>query len=493
MTPDSRFLPQWVYPIRSGWVIWFLLLAGLVGSLSVLVPFKIILVVMGLFLATGVSIFYYRTAFIVFAFVLFAFFDFAGYKPVLISPLKIYLADGIILLMAVLLLRVLSDKAFTRRLASPVTSLLLVNFFFGFFALLIGFSAGHQFNDVMGDFRRFFFYPLATLVALSYPLRRADIRRLIMPFGAALLIISSIALIRVATGETWDPQQFAGKGDFRAIGYFTGIIVLMGIGVVYGFSLIGNRYRKRAFLLMTGLLMAVVLLSNYRLLWVMAAGVPLFVSYSTSRGLKRVWRLVFTMGLVALILIGIVLIVRFFLPEWYLLLAEKFQTRVLGFRFENNIRYYAWKAAWEKFLGSPVFGVGIGDPFRFWALSSLGSFYLSRATTHNIALSLLYQTGVIGGSLFLAIHLRVFWYVYRRLLRVEPHVRAPLAGMLSGYLAALTMGMFQPALESPGSAVGLYLWIGLMLKAVEVFAGKVSPLPQSKASQVLGCSPTEER
>jgi O-antigen ligase len=374
-----------------------------------------------------------------------------------------------------------------RRLASPVTSLLLINFFFGFFALLVGFGSGHQFNDVVGDFRRLFFYPLATLVAVGHILRRADVRKLILLFSVVLLIISGIALVRVTTGQTWDPAQFAGTGDFRAIGYFTGVIVIMGLGVFYGLSLVSRGYRKWASLLFSMLLIGVGFLSGYRLLWVLAVMSPLFVSYAAYRGRTRNLRLILTLVVSLAVLVGALLATWQFFPDWFLIARAKFEERVLGFSFQDNVRYVAWKAAWNRFQSSPIVGVGIGDQFSFWGINSAGNPHLFRLTTHNVFLTILYQTGVIGGSVFLAIHLRIIRYVWTHLPKVQLRIRAPLAGMFSGYLAALVLGMLQPLFESPGAIVGFYLWTGLMLRSVRICTGK-EPTLSHPAGELCDCS-----
>lgn len=432
----------------------------------------------GLILAIGVALLRYRVAFEGFCFIFFALFDFIGYVPLLSASIKIYLADGIILLMAVLCLRALSNRESMRSLASPVTGLLVINFFFGFFALLVGFGSGHQFNDVVGDFRRFFFYPLATLAALGYILRRTDIRKLILLFSVVLLVISGIALVRVAKGQTWDPAQFAEKGDFRAIGYFTGVIVVMGLGVFYGFSLVSRGYRKWASVLASGLLIGVGFLSGYRLLWALLVMTPLFVSWTAYRGQRRNLRLILALLITAALLIGALVVAQYLFADRFLLMKTKFQERVLGFSFQDNIRYVAWKAAWNRFASSPIIGAGIGDQFSFWGINSAGNPHLFRLTTHNVFLAILYQTGVLGGGIFLVIHLRIVWYVWTRLPQIEPCIRAPLTGMLSGYLAALALGMFQPLFESPGAIVGFYLWLGMMLNVLRLYLGDTVGTPE---------------
>jgi O-antigen ligase len=176
--------------------------------------------------------------------------------------------------------------------------------------------------------------------------------------------------------------------------------------------------------------------------------------------------------LILLFLIFVLLCLRFFFPELYLLLFEKIAFQVLEFEFQSNIRYFAWRAALSRFFNSPIFGVGIGDQFEFLAYNSQGLLYTSRLTTHNIILSILYQTGIIGATLFVMINLRILAYMWRQLPLCDSKYRGLIAGMIASYLGALAMAMFQPLLESPGAVVAFYLWVGIMLKATDVFADR---------------------
>jgi hypothetical protein len=57
----------------------------------------------------------------------------------------------------------------------------------------------------------------------------------------------------------------------------------------------------------------------------------------------------------------------------------------------------------------------------------------------------------------------------RQIPRLTPESRVLVAGLVAGYLAALVVAMFQPGLESPGTIIVLYIWIGVMFKVVESY------------------------
>jgi O-antigen ligase len=412
--------------------------------------------------------FYYRVAFFVFLFTLVSSFDWLGYSPILVKPIKLYVADGILLFMLALIARVLTRKVRISQLRTPITGLLVLNFLYGFVAIAWGLIVGHEPNNVLGDFRRIFLYPLSVLIALSCFSSEADFRRAIKFFGVALLPIIGTAWDRVVTRQSWEPEAFTPVGDFRAIGYFTGVIVIMGTGVFYGFGM--ERTKYRIFLLMlVGLLLGSALVSGYRLLWITAIVTVVFVSYWALGTRKYTVRALRNFVLVAFFFVSLILLVQTFFPDLYRVFIEKFYERVLGFDFRGDLRFYAWATAWRKFINAPLLGVGIGDQFTVWAVNSMGQPHLFEITTHNVLLSVLYQTGLVGGGLFLMIHGTVVYYLWKKLKRIDPRFRVGIAGAFAGYLAALSMGMLQPLFETPGAVVITYVWVGMLLRAIAVY------------------------
>jgi O-antigen ligase len=405
----------------------------------------------------------------VYIFVFIAAYDIIGYSPILTSPVRLYFADIILFFMVILALRVLLNSIVLRRLQSPITMLLIINMTFGLAAVFIGLKAGNTINNVLGDFRRFFLYPLVALITISILIRQSDLKKLVVIFGSALFILGMIGLVRFATGKTWDPDQFGQINAFRAIGYFSGALISIGVGVMYAISICNRGFRKYASLAVVFLFEAVLLASGYRLLWAAGICIPLFVAYLSSHGARKGLRLLGIGAILLLLLTGLVLVAQSIFPDVYDRVVSRFSSGLFNLDFSTDVRYYAWKAAWLKFRSSPIVGVGIGDQFQFLALSSTGRFYLSTRTTHNILMSLLYQTGIIGGGLFLAIHISFSLYVWRGLSKLGSRARVYLLGMLAGYFAAMVMGMFQPLFESPGAIVILYLWMGLVLNLLRMF------------------------
>jgi O-antigen ligase len=233
-------------------------------------------------------------------------------------------------------------------------------------------------------------------------------------------------------------------------------------------SLQSRGYRKYLSLGAMIVFEAVLFASGYRLLWAAGVCVPLFVAYFSTRGARKGLRLLAIGAITLLLLAVLIFIARSFFPDVYARVAARF-SGIFNLNFSSNLRYFAWQTAWSKFLTSPIVGVGIGDQFQYIALSSSGRYYISTSTTHNIIMSLLYQTGIVGAGLFLAIHFLFVYYIWRRMSRLAPRARVIILGMLAGYLAALVVGMLQPVFEAPGAIVMFYLWMGLILNLLRMF------------------------
>jgi O-antigen ligase len=426
-----------------------------------------------------------KLAFLAFTFPLFALFDFLGQEPLISRPIKVYLADGTVFLLIVTFLRNAHSPG---RLRSPITWLLIVNVVYGLLAIIIGLLAENELNSVLGDFRRLFFYPLATFISISYVRDARELRTLIIPFSLALLTTTMIGLQRVMTGQTWDPSHYGHGDDFRAFSYFSGSILVMGLGVFFGLSQVTSGWRKNACLCLSLVLAATGFLSGYRFLWIMIMAVVPLVSYLTFRGTRNWgWRQVSALAWGFAVIASAVILIRVFAPDVFLRFQNKVEVKILGFVFSENRRYYSWTTAWQRFLEAPVLGVGIGDEFTVIAPGSNGAYGIFHVTTHNILLTILYQAGLVGGCLFGFIHYRIIRHVWTMLKKVSVQARAPLAGMLAGYFSALGLGMVEPSLEAPGGGVAMYMWIGLMIVGVDLYAEKGKRLADlentSKSSQ----------
>ncbi|EFK11595.1 conserved hypothetical protein [delta proteobacterium NaphS2] len=455
---------------RLGLLIAVLLCCNLLGY-GLVFDIPKLAMVLGMILFIGLSITNYRVSFITFVFILFSCFDFAGYQPIFVSPIKIYLVDVVIFFMIILGTMILLRRISAGQLKSPITLLLLINLLIGLFALIMGIKAGHLFRDVMGDFRRFFFYPLAALVLLGCPLVATDWSKLIKLFAIVLIIICTIAVARVVTGSTWDPEQFQPAGQFRAIGYVTAAISVMGIGVFWGLFLSTGGRQKWLCILMVSIAFFGAIVSNYRLIWVTALMQFLLVPY-LAFGLRGRLKSVILSITISLLIGGVIILcLKYFFPEIWAVLIGRFQNAVLEFQFGSDLRSLAWKDGLNKFLSSPILGTGIGDQFNVWGFDSRGLVHNFSITPHNILLTLLYQGGIVFSAILIFIHVKFIRYVLKSSKRIETQYNLIVFGMFSGYLAVIILAMFQPLMESPGATVVLYVWMGLTIKVISRVEG----------------------
>ena len=475
-TTDNQFSSNVDYRINNNRIILTILgVSILLGVMTFFLPFAYILAGLGLLfitLAILIDFRIYQIVFVIFCFLLYALFDLVGYFPLLDFGLKIYLADGVILFLGIMLVYLIAGKIPLSRFNSPITGLLFVNLIYGFIAIIVGFYVGHNFSNVIGDFRRFFFYPLSFLVGLVYFVRISDVRRLFIALILALIVISAFAIYRVVTDQTWQPDKFS--EDFRAMSFVAGVVVLLGIGVFFGYGLTNPRNRLLSFTIVT-FLVGIVLVSGYRLLWVATPCITLFVTLSVYRGAKHLNKLLIaTVVSFGSIVLGL-FVAKLLFPDLYLLMLTKFETRVLGFQFSENIRFFAWNYAWKEFLSSPLLGIGIGDQFSFYTANSKGFLQLVNMTTHNHLMSILYQSGILGAGIFIVLMVKSLNYVWRQLAKCSLETRGVLSGILGSFLAALALAMFQPFLEDPSATVGFYLLLGLMLKIIDLYS-KISEI-----------------
>ncbi len=461
--------------IAVGIMLFSILFGSTVGYLYENIYLGIFLVTAGLIiLALAVlpqKVTNYLLAVYIFVFV--AAYDFAGYDPILTVPIKIYYADGILLFMVVFLLHLLFHRISILDLRSPITLLLIGNLIYGFMAVIIGRTAGNSTNNILGDFRRFFLYPLVTFLPLLIKIKWKNVQMLFKWFCLSLTIISVIALFRVFVNTSWDPEQFSATNQFRAIGYFSGILLCIGVGILYAVFL-NNRYQKKIItIVLLFLFETAIFASGYRMLWILGVFLPLFITYFSSRGLGKLFKILGITAVVLIFTLAATYLIKNISPDVYDRLVNRLFSTVRDLDFRNNIRFYAWKSAWSMFITAPILGVGIGDQFEFISLNSGGQYYISHLTTHNILVSLLYQTGIIGAGLFIGIHGVFTMVIWRGLSILKPYNRILMLGMLAGYFSALIMGMVQPSFESPGAIVIFYFFVGIILNIFRMFTSNL--------------------
>lgn len=167
----------------------------------------------------------------------------------------------------------------------------------------------------------------------------------------------------------------------------------------------------------------------------------LYLAYHDKR------RRVLTLLLFALVCLGALLI---------LLLISRREGGLAGFfRDEENNRVNLLREAWEGFLASPVFGVGIG------AAGEVETTFMTVNWTHNFPMQILGSMGILGV-------LAYGYQLYARARLVLAHPRDPFFGAAAlSYLGLLLISFFQPGEFCPMPYALMAVMIFAVLEAAD--------------------------
>lgn len=411
----------------------------------------------------------YDFAFIVYFVLIFGFYDILGKFPIISSPFKIYLGDGILIFLVVLIINfiIFRKQSFY---FSPSTIILIINFAVGVILFIVSVSFGNNINDIFGAFRRYFLYPLSAFVSMFFLLHKKDnLSKLVKPTKLIFISILLIVGIRLISGRSWWDSYYQSVGDWRAMGYFTGIIIVIGFTFAYTKALVKPTIKS---IIVSFIFLCCLIISNWRLLWVFALMLPFVISLFLIR--NPLIRIKSTAAIIGLIFSLALIISLVFLisPDWITPTIQRFTEKVLNFSFTSDVRYWAWKSAIESIKLSPIVGYGIGRPYSFLAVNSLGELVTFNLGVHNILLDLLLQSGIIGTSIFVFFQGGVIHKTMTSIARYGFMERMIVGGIFIGYLGVLVAAMVQSTFAVPTDAVAFYLLTGLLLGALQIFNDK---------------------
>ncbi len=128
----------------------------------------------------------------------------------------------------------------------------------------------------------------------------------------------------------------------------------------------------------------------------------------------------------------------------------------------TDVREYVYRAAWEKFLASPVYGTAFADntniDFPFFPI--MGQY---RVINHSDWLDVLARGGALGFALFLGALFTPFWLSASRTKPAEARLRACLHGLRAIGLSGMVVMLFNPVMLN--MAVGTLFWLNAGLLA----------------------------
>jgi O-antigen ligase len=388
-------------------------------------------------------------------------FDVFGYQPILHLGINFYLVDIFLLL---LLAQLVISLAGRRSLILPTSLhlILFANLFIGVSLVGIAFLQGQTPADILGGFRRYYIYPLTFFVGYGCVRTDGDLRLLSKVFQLTVATVVAIAFFRTYFGLSWGDMERFESFDVRPIGYFSGVIILFGIGVVIG-QVVSRGHLSVSAIVQLVLMYTAIIVSGWRLLWVSGFLLPLLMVFVHSGlGFSKFLRF---SAVILSVFVGVVIFLPLVFPFFLDLLSEKVLLKVLGYQIQDEIRLYAWSTAFQKFLQSPLVGAGLGEESGFYGYNSGGERFYFHITYHSILFELLAKTGLFGTVPFLFFVVAFLKLGFSRLRLPDKSVIV--TGIFIIWCAALLIAFFQPALSSPGPIVVFYLSAGILFRFIK--------------------------
>ncbi|WP_054971369.1 O-antigen ligase family protein [Alicyclobacillus ferrooxydans] len=159
--------------------------------------------------------------------------------------------------------------------------------------------------------------------------------------------------------------------------------------------------------------------------------------------------------LIVLVVLGIA---AFFLPAIHHRIADLFSP-VYWIKSSQSGRVYRWIMAYDKMSNNPLFGVGLG---KFGG--AVASQYSGGLYSDNYYAKTLGETGLIGLTLFLIMHLALFAEIFRKTVRkAKGRVRFLVIGAATGLLAVLIHNAMENVFEFAPMAITYFLIATLLL------------------------------
>jgi O-antigen ligase len=446
-------------------VLFFLVVALAVGVLSGIAPI-IAAVTILLLIAIPFTLFFPYEVFLILSFLLLSLGDYFGSKPVSIGGFKFYGADYFLLILLVMIIR--TSKTEQMKSRPPLFLLFWIYILYGFISLLFGiFYQGHEINRTIGDFRRFFYYPIAFFLGWAVISNEKCIKKLEKLIHFVPIIIMAFAILRLVMGKTWAPEIHARAEDFRALPYFDGI------ALIFVFSYLAALFFAKKKLNLLQLIVALpipifIVLSGFRLLWVLfilAIMMVLWFSFK-QEGKRKYLRILLYLFIIIIISLSLFRVIG---GKYYDIFETKIVNKILRYEHTSERwRYPAWKSAISKFKSSPILGTGLGDEPAFWAVNSAGQWTKITRTLHNAFLEILYQTGIIGALLFLSILFMYSLHSYKKFKWVDIEHKPITVALFILFVSGLIQSLFQPYLNHPGNGVIFFSFMGITMKIIQL-------------------------
>ncbi len=337
---------------------------------------------------------------------------------------------------------------------------------YGLFSAFLGFQRHHAYDEVLGWYRRLFFYMIPFVIPLWLPLQKRHIESIKYMILWGGLIVVMIAVYRIVTGQPVKEEiDFAvGHSSYRMVSVSEYCMLSM----LLAYSIAVLRLRsdlvwRLVALAFAGITAVLLLLSGYRLGMLLAVGTPVLALGLTfwlrGGGLKKAIPTVFLVG-VATIPAGILL--TYILADQFSKALFDLEVRFQELAVVGDYRIWIWSEVLNQAKDQPLFGAGLGNEFVFLNRTRAGMFELKSASTHSTIMSFLNQTGLVGMTLFLGFHSAFVVFVGRRIRKVPGEYCGIAVALITAYLVVMAAGSLEP-LRVAGY-VALYFIMGLLVR-----------------------------
>lgn len=407
-----------------------------------------------------------REALFIFIFCLMAFNDYIGGLPssvIKVGEHLFFAADFFIVLLIVGLIRASFKKNSIASLDRPVLIAMVILSLYGIVGVLNGFAGEQLYNDIIGGYRRYFYYPWAVFIPMLLLRGSKDIHTIEKVVFVAAPFICLFAFYRILIGQTYFPESHAYEHDyFRAMGFHDYILLLFVICLAMGKILL---HKEKSIVLKAYLLILplFIIASNYRAAWALLILCPLvmlFLLRSRGISLKPLRRTLLFSGLVVIL---VVILAKISGNEVYQAVESRMFGKVVNYTFKESQRDFFWKEVFAEWQLAPWMGVGLGQMLTYDTKNRHGEWIVVEAgSLHNSYLELGLKTGVFGLVLFLVFQYMIIIRLLRVLKQENFFIPFASAGIVL-IIAVLLQAGIQPILNESNSVILIYLIIGTVL------------------------------
>lgn len=295
-------------------------------------------------------------------------------------------------------------------------------YFLGLFIICTAISVIFNENASFSEYRSYYISPLvAILLIFLFEFTKKKL----------LILITSLSIVFFINGM-YVIYQFYFEGIIgRLSGFADGYMLLCGMNIlilpiIFTLSLSKNNipiYLRIFFFITVFINIPAIIFENIRITWI-ALGIvfPLIILFSIKDKRKMI------------LSIFILIISCFIYFQLSPMSVQRFETITsTEYKVQSNYeRILMWQSATNMFLDHPLIGVGVGNYHNEYINKYRSS--LSRENLwhpHNVLLSILSQTGIIGGLSYIAL----FFYLYYKAIIDYKKIRNYIS---LAYISALT-------------------------------------------------------